>query len=83
MALWMVFLGLLFRQGFGHFLRYRSALGLLLAFVVAGFFGRMFIEIVTRDLAFELFMLVLGILVASVRQAREQAVLADPSFAGR
>lgn len=69
-ALWLGFLLWLMKTALRDFFQRHSGLGLLIFCVVSGFAGRMMIENITRDLMLELFMLLLGILLACLHRDR-------------
>lgn len=70
-ALWAAFLLAVFSQGLRRLLRKHDTLALATMFLVSGFAGRMVIENITRDHMMEMFMFLIGVMLAAlVRPAR-------------
>lgn len=74
MLAWMVSLMWILKRALAHFFRERSALGLVVAFMISGFASRMLIENITRDLTLELFMLLTGILLATLHKEAQHSL---------
>lgn len=66
LAGWFVFLGLALRRAVRAFLHDSNCLGLVTAFLVTGFAGRMMIENITRDHMLEMFLFLLGLLLSAL-----------------
>ena len=65
-ALWAAFLLTVFSQGLRRLLRKHDTLALASMFLVSGFAGRMIIENVTRDHMMEMFMFLIGLMLAAL-----------------
>lgn len=69
LALWLGLMLALLLGGLNRYFRRQDAAGLVLAFVVSGFVGRMAIDSINRDHMLILFFLVLGMLTALSEEA--------------
>lgn len=80
-AAWLAFLGLALKRAIRQFLFRHSSLGLMTAFLITGFAGRMVIENITRDHMLEMFMFLLGLLLTALyyEQQPEAATPQEPS----
>ena len=65
-ALWAVFLLMVFSLGLRRLLRKHDTLALASMFLVSGFAGRMVIENITRDHMIEMFMFLIGVMLAAL-----------------
>jgi len=63
LLLWLAFIWGLMRRGLRSWFRDKNPSGLLLLFVVSGFFGRSIVDSNMRDHMMEMFMMLLGILL--------------------
>lgn len=65
LVLWLVFLGILFYAGWSAFIKGRMAVGLVLMFIVSGFFNRSLVDSNIRDHMLQQFMF-LSMLIAAI-----------------
>lgn len=73
MGLWVVFLVSLMYYGFRSFKKDESYFGMILLFIVSGFFFRMIVDSVIRDHMLEQFMFLVGLLLAlSIKEINEK-----------
>ena len=73
MGLWVVFLASLMYYGFRSFKKDESYFGMILLFIVSGFFFRMIVDSVIRDHMLEQFMFLVGLLLAlSIKEINEK-----------
>lgn len=73
LLLWLGFIGTLAWQGVRRYFVDHDAGGLVLFFVVSGFFGRMFLDSINRDHLLIVFFLLVGVLVASANPSRTES----------
>ena len=71
MALWGAFLLAVFAQGLRRLLKHHDTLALTSMFLISGFAGRMVIENITRDHMMEMFMFLIGLVLAALMRDRQ------------
>lgn len=76
MGLWVAFLASLMYYGFKSFKQNESYFGMVLLFIVSGFFFRMIVDSVIRDHMLEQFMFLVGLLLAlSIKEINEKNIV--------
>lgn len=78
---WFAFLGLALKRAIGLFLHRYSSVGLMAAFLITGFAGRMMIENITRDHMLEMFLFLLGLLLSALHYEQQNGAESDKTNA--